>query len=150
MTDKSYKNEEILRSLYWDDGLSQASIGDMYGVNRKTIGYWMDKHEIDTRTHKKDIPGHFDIRRGYARFRVTVGGDEKSVKIHRLLAVAKYGFDKVKNKVVHHKNRIKWDNRYENIELMTHSAHSTHHNKERQFCIGEYQKQKAKKEQKGL
>jgi DNA-binding XRE family transcriptional regulator len=34
------------------------------------------------------------------------------------------------NEAVHHKNRIKGDNRLENLELMTHSEHASRHNLE--------------------
>jgi len=31
-----------------------------------------------------------------------------------------------------------WDNRMCNLELMTHSEHTTHHNLEREFSIGDH------------
>jgi hypothetical protein len=45
------------------------------------------------------------------------------------MAMSEYGYDEVKDKVVHHKNDIKWDNRPKNLELMTASEHTTYHNK---------------------
>ena len=50
--------------------------------------------------------------------------------IHRLLAVSEYGIESVKGKDVHHKNNIPWDNRPENIELMTKEKHGRHHSLE--------------------
>lgn len=47
--------------------------------------------------------------------------------VHRLLAIAKYGPDIVKDKHVHHKNGIRWDNRPENIGLLDPSEHSKLH-----------------------
>lgn len=50
-----------------------------------------------------------------------------TVRVHRLLAVAEFGFDKVKEMSVHHQSIIPWDNRPENIELMTKSQHQSYH-----------------------
>jgi len=44
--------------------------------------------------------------------------DDESVPIHKLVAVAKYGIDKVSQNKVYHMNRIKWDNRHSNICLV--------------------------------
>ena len=33
------------------------------------------------------------------------------------------------NQVIHHRNEVKEDNRYENLQLTTRSAHNRHHNK---------------------
>lgn len=54
--------------------------------------------------------------------------DNASVYVHRLLAVAKYGFSDVADRVVHHKNTVPWDNRPDNIEVMTQSDHASQHN----------------------
>jgi hypothetical protein len=55
------------------------------------------------------------------------GEKRDRVRIHRLLAVAKFGFDSIKGKIVHHKSHIPWDNRPKNIELMTKSEHQSYH-----------------------
>lgn len=47
--------------------------------------------------------------------------------VHRLMMVAEEGFDALEDKVVHHKNHIPWDNRTENLELMSRAEHSSHH-----------------------
>jgi len=56
----------------------------------------------------------------------SVGG-KQYVRIHRLLAVATYGYDEVVGKEVHHKNEIKWDNRPENIVPVTSEEHRRMH-----------------------
>jgi len=53
--------------------------------------------------------------------------------VHRLLAVVKYGFDAVCGKIVHHKNGISFDNRYENIEIMSQEEHVREHFKNGDF-----------------
>jgi len=69
------------------------------------------------RTHKRD---------GYEAWS-HVAGDKHSVFVHRLLAVAEYGFDAVVGKEVHHKNSIRWDNRPGNIELLSKAEHTKRH-----------------------
>jgi len=51
----------------------------------------------------------------------------KGVLVHRLLAVSEYGYEKVCNNVVHHKNEVKWDNRPDNIEVMSRTVHAKLH-----------------------
>jgi len=53
---------------------------------------------------------------------------EQTVSIHRLCAVAWFGFSAVdQNTVVHHKSNIPWDNREDNIEPMDRETHSNMH-----------------------
>jgi len=56
-------------------------------------------------------------------------GNERAVHIHRLVAIAEYGFDAVANNdVVHHENENTWDNRPENLIPMSRSEHYRAHN----------------------
>jgi hypothetical protein len=70
---------------------------------------------------------------GYEYFGSKWEGKNEELKLHRLLAVAEYGFDKVAGKVVHHKNGIPWDNRADNIEVLTRSEHGKIHSPNREF-----------------
>ena len=45
----SYKNEEELRRLYWEEEMSMAEIGEHFGISHVTVKYWMVKHGIDRR-----------------------------------------------------------------------------------------------------
>lgn len=59
-----------------------------------------------------------------------VESPEGTVRLHRLLAVAEWGFEAVQGRQVHHVNRIPWDNRPENLALLTPSEHSRLHHTE--------------------
>jgi hypothetical protein len=47
--------------------------------------------------------------------------------VHRLAAVAWFGYDEVAENKVHHQNGVKWDNREENLAVMSDSDHKSHH-----------------------
>jgi len=128
MTDTRYRDAEWLHEQYHEKELSQAEIADKCGVDDKTVRNWMEKHDIEARE-----PGHNNCRTGiaiqsndgYRRWNESTLG--KHLSVHRLLAVAEYGFDAVCDMHVHHKNGIRWDNRPDNIELMTPSEHASLH-----------------------
>jgi len=75
--------------------------------------------------------GHGTFFQGTGRYYLFKGGSNCDyVPIHRLVAVAKYGFDAVENQQVHHRNGVRFDNRPENLGLMSNSEHQRHENKQ--------------------
>lgn len=128
-----WRDEKTLRRLYVEEGLTQQQIADELDSGRRTIGRWIRHYEIPPQDPRgaKDA-SHLPVTyRSYKKDggRVYECWTHKSqwVRVHRLLAVAEYGFDAVSGMDVHHKNNIPWDNRPSNIELLTRSEHSRHH-----------------------
>jgi len=132
MTDTRYQDAEWLHEQYHGKELSQAEIGDKCDVDQKTVHYWLRKHDIETRNTSVTPNRRTGVRVasvcGYQLWKEA--SLKKEVAVHRLLAVAEHGFDAVCDMDVHHKNGIRWDNRPDNIELLTHSEHSRHHSRE--------------------
>jgi len=135
--DARWKSEEEIRKLYHKEGYSAYEVAERLGCSFSTLHYWMDKLDIELRERPLAVskknwrrPAYYGVDEdGYAGWSTSVGNEyEGYVSVHRLLAVAKYGIDAVKGKVVHHKNGVKWDNRPENIELMGLAEHSSYHN----------------------
>lgn len=130
-------DEDKLRTLYWDEGLSTNDLANKYGVSGRTARRWLERNDIP----KKDrIEASIEkLRVEYAHLRMLPDGhyiwttthncEHERVRVPRLLAIAEYGFDAVCDKVVHHKNEIPWDDRPDNIELMEHDEHTKHHTK---------------------
>jgi len=157
--DGQYKDPEWLRQKYVDERCSLKDIGDEFGVSKETIKYWIKKHNIPLRTktegiqaswegaeqrrddvgerfakiHRVNRPFFFTHKSGYERVGASNGkGGSDFVPVHRLIAVAEYGIDAVKDKVVHHKSNIPWDNRPGNLEIMTAEEHSRMHRLEQE------------------
>lgn len=138
MSEKKYKDKDVLYRLYHEEGLSQKEIAERLDVAQKTISNWMRKHEIERRDvagtkktpRRKTVNFRVD-EKGYEVWTPTVGTQTPDIPVHQLLAVAEYGLESLKEKDVHHKNNIRWDNRPDNIELLDPSTHISLHAKER-------------------
>jgi hypothetical protein len=135
---------ETLRRLYHGEGLTQAEIGERFGVTHRTIGNWMMQHGIPRRPDatKRDWSGHRSPRWvPYAGYKTNAAGYEvwrsrtdgrATVLVHRLAAVAWFGYDAVAGNDVHHRNDVPWDNREVNLRPMDPSEHRSHHAKSRE------------------
>lgn len=139
LPDKSYKDGEFLRELYVDEKLSTIQIAEKIDCAASTIRKYLKKNGVEIRSQAESMR----LRHGYSRYEVPyiIGpfgaevwkhshkSEATTVFVHRLVAVAKYGFDAVADNAVHHKNGLRWDNRPENLELMDHGDHTVHHKK---------------------
>lgn len=127
-----YKKSEVLTKLYHEKEMSLREISDKFDVSTPTIQRWMKKHNIERRESKREKPPCYTKNYdGYKVWKHRDGsGKKQMVLVHRLLAVNEFGFDAVSDKIVHHKNGCRFDNRPENIEVMTQSEHiNLHHEK---------------------
>lgn len=137
-----WRDEERLRRMYIDKKMSAYEIGDELGCAQRTVSGWLNRHDIPTRSiaeakeYKTKHPFHPSFRtakRGDVVCESSIKTDEgftkKTLYLHRLIMVAMHGFDAVCGMHVHHKNEIKWDNRPDNLELLTHGEHSDVHNR---------------------
>jgi transposase len=137
--DVPFRDEETLRELYWGEGMAIPAVADAVGASETTVKKWMNHYDIDRRDPQKAAGIAWRVERttyavgtdGYVFCQSRVPEGIRQVYVHRLLAVAKYGFDAVCGKDVHHRNGVRWDNRPKNIEAMTKSEHAKHHHTER-------------------
>jgi len=139
-----WRDAETLRELYWDEELAIHEIAAELGCGETTVARWMERHGVERR--KVGAAGREARRVGRATFYTDTSGYEmwaarcgyetENVHVHRLVAVAEYGFDAVAGKVVHHgagqeESTTPWDNRPENLAVMTDSEHKSLHARKR-------------------
>lgn len=133
--DGPHSDPEWLREKYWDEKLTLEEIAEEAGVKSEvSILRAMESHGIERRDKSVAFtlsnPGagfvHADAY-GYETIKHSVNNTTKNFKIHRLVAMAHYGIEEVKDCIVHHENGVPWDNRPENLELMTQSEHMKQH-----------------------
>jgi DNA-binding transcriptional MerR regulator len=133
----AWKDEDTLRRLYWDEGLTLEEIGDELGCDAGTVGNWMERLGVDRELPPEKKPASYRTNhRGYEMWRSKHNQRQHTLGVHQLLAIAD-GADPHKvfsggEYNVHHINHIPWDNRTENIEVLTKSEHSHLHYKERE------------------
>jgi len=141
MSNKDYRDGDVLRSMYIDRGMSMREIADHFDVDNSTISKWANRNGIQTRPKGRHRSPHMgvsvDAEDGYEYVQHRESdGSVKKVKIHRLAAVAWCGLDEVAGSVVHHKNEIPWDNREGNLKTMSRTEHSKHHASEQPWMAG--------------
>lgn len=121
-------DESMLREMYYGKGMNVSEISDSVGAPKTTIRRYMENNGIDRRQVGKFLNhAHLRNKDGYLVWATKIQGEQKTVRVHRLVAVAEYGAEYVKGKSVHHKNGVRWDNRPENLEVMSPEDHSKHH-----------------------
>lgn len=143
-----WRDKEKLEKEYVKNRKSIPMLAEEWGCSYGVISKWLNRHDIQSRSlgeafvlageRNIDVSYYID-NQGYPVFRVEHKGEYFQVHEHRLLAVAKYGFNAIQDKHVHHITPIEWLNYEENIELLTpeehrkaHSNNSEHLNLQRQ------------------
>jgi len=132
-SDTPWRDAATLEQLYWDEGLSLDDIADRLGCSDVTVLNWMEKHDIERRTEKRNrLPRPLTVtspgstNQGYE----FVWHDDHCVRHHRLLAVAEHGVEAVRGHEIHHRNGIPWDNRPSNLAVVGSSEHGCIHSPE--------------------
>jgi len=123
-----WRDEDKLRELYWEEEMSIPDIADKLECCHSTVHRWMKRLDIERRKSSHEKPVLYRTKEdGYERWRHSTNNTQYGVSVHRLACVAWYGFSALEGKHVHHKNQIPWDNRQNNLELLTPNKHSELH-----------------------
>jgi transposase-like protein len=130
MTEKVWQDEERLRKEYVHKQRSSNDLADEWGCSGPTVRRWVRKFGF---SKYKRLPSPTTVPESgtidsYERVANQYNGTTDSFLHHRLLAVAIWGYDSVCDNDVHHVNGIPWDNRPENLELVSHERHAQIHN----------------------
>jgi hypothetical protein len=124
-----WRDADTLRELYHEKGMSSREVAEELGCGKKAVLRWLDKHNIEKEKPKSERPPTFQTRPdGAVQIKSQHNNVQYALLHHRLLAVSEWGFDAVSDSVVHHKNRVRWDNRIENLKLLdSQSDHAKLH-----------------------
>lgn len=115
----------------YEQGATQAEIASRLGCDQTKISSVLLEHGMDTYDpNERKHPSVYFDQHGYLTCRHRDGESRKAFKIHRLVAVAEYGFDEVVGKEVHHKNRYRADNRHENLLPVSDDEHTALHHEQ--------------------
>ena len=143
--DVPWQDESKLREMYVDRRLQTTQIAGRWGTTQNTIDQWLRRFEIERRDPQTEQlrgmrrkAAHFRTRKdGYERWSDHSNGENAKVYVHRLLAVAEFGFGETTGGDVHHRNGVPWDNRPDNIELIDKESHGRMHAEER-WGVGQH------------
>jgi len=129
--DRPWTDRNTFEELYVKKSLSLREMAKELNCHISTINDWRNIHGFEKRGwepgQRVEYAHFYTNKNGYEQSMTAVGDTTKQYFIHRLVAIAEYGVDAVKDMVVHHKNGIPWDNRKENLSIMTRSEHSREH-----------------------
>ncbi|EMA47937.1 HNH endonuclease [Halococcus saccharolyticus] len=124
-----WDGEDELRELYVEEGLSTIKISQEFGCSRGYVCTQLEKAGIERRPSRSGY-GYAPYKinsNGYPVWKTYVDGTHHRVPVHRLLAVAEFGFEEVAGNDVHHKNGRRFDNRPGNISVLDPSEHRRKH-----------------------
>jgi len=132
-SEEPWHDAELLERMYHGRSMTLQEIGDELGCSPGTVGRWMEKNGVDRRDPldlERRKPATFTHHQdGYEVWTTWVEdrGRSAEVRVHRLVAVAEHGVQAVKDRVVHHKNGIPWDNRPSNLTVEDTHRHRRIH-----------------------
>jgi len=124
-SDKSLK--DALIQLYVTENKTQKEVSEILGVT--SINHHIRRLGIKKSgkfQREKDVPSSGWIHKSINARYICINGAE--VLEHRFVMEQHLGRPLKKHEAVHHVNEDRLDNRIENLQLMTKSEHSTHHN----------------------
>lgn len=130
-----YLDRDLLEEMYILDRLSTLDIAAILDCSNATVSKYLREHGLKVRTrsegqniHHSGNPHAVALGMDSDNYMRWTPGDDY-ISVHRLLAVSEWGVEAVKGMQVHHKNGIRWDNRVDNLELLTNSDHQKEHAK---------------------
>lgn len=135
-SEQRWRDEDLLRELYVEQEKTIYEVADEIDSNPVTVQKWLKRHGIGTRTIEEsqrlrygtDAPVSLKLHRdGYQTAYFNRDYTYYEVRIHRLAAVAWFGYDAVVGNDIHHKNGIPWDNREGNLQPLSPSEHKALH-----------------------
>lgn len=136
---RPWRDEKLMRRMYEEEKLSTAQIAEKLDCAQSTVRNWLKRHGVKIRSisegitirhgNEFQVPLNTSMDHGHEVWWTSATDGGTTVYHHRLLAVSEYGLDAIRGKSVHHANEIPWDNRPENLELVSRRQHNNRHYK---------------------
>lgn len=125
--------KDALIEWHHERGLTTREIEDRFNIPRDGLREVFKRCNVRTLGGEVPYTSYRTTHRGYEAWRCMIDGSQRTMKVHRLLAVAEFGIEAVKDMEVHHENGISWDNRPENIDIVEPGKHQRIHYDEREI-----------------
>lgn len=127
--DAPWKDKHTLHQKRVEESKTYDEIGDELGCTGPNVRYWCVKFGVGEFRANDTVPKfRTDVNQGYEY----VGSSGSHfVAVHQLLAIAEGADPHIvfggMDYHVHHENHIPWDNRPENIEVISAKEHQARH-----------------------
>jgi hypothetical protein len=113
---KPYTDEHLLRSLCEHD-FTLREMAEACECDATTVLHYLRRYGLTTGNEQAGAPSSASVpfgtrRDGYEYWKT----GRRHVLVHRLVAVAEWGFDAVADRIVHH-DSVPWDNRPSQLQL---------------------------------
>lgn len=123
-----WRDKDVIEELYVKREMSLNEVADAIDGSSWNISTWVKKHGFETRSiseakRQYEHVQYYTDRNGHETWSAVYA----TVMVHRLIAVAEHGLGALEGHHVHHKNGVPWDNRHENLELVTPREHNRKH-----------------------
>jgi len=134
-----WRDEETLREEYVHKQRPSTELAEEWGCTHSTVTRWLRKYGLSKygqlpkftlgpRKAEERLDGSRHSTATYEYLEThSADGSVSRTRHHRLLAVAEWGLNAIRGKEVHHQNNIPWDNRLNNLELLTPEEHAQEH-----------------------
>lgn len=136
-----WRVREVLVETYFIRHMSLSETADVLGCSAKTVLKWMERHGFPRRDKIEELRRVNSVNRasysqtndGHQIWKSYHDGETTTVGVHVLTAIAD-GADPYEvfsdGTHIHHKNGVPWDNRGDNLEVLTISKHRRTHSQD--------------------
>lgn len=122
---KEYQNPEVLKKLYWEEGLSTVKIAERFSTHNSVVRNWMIKNGIKRRKPKRSVPEKYKISKELLEELYL----KKNLSIEKIAKRFNATYEAIRQKLIKHKIPIKPKRPYEKYVLNENLLKELYRNK---------------------